>query len=152
MRRAFFAAVGTVLGLVMLLSFKTHGSRPSNLSALGAVGKGTSSGPAPTTHKTTAATGAAPATSRTITGRAVDTAYGPVQIAITLQGGRIVRVQPLQAPSGGRSDDITSYSLPILMQETLKAQSAHIDSVSGASYTSDGYVQSLQSALDQAHA
>ena len=161
MRRTFLATVTTILGLVMLLSFKTHGSHPGNLSALRAVGTSSGTGSTPTPAKPRAAgasppphkkVAAAPVVTRTVTGQAVDTNYGPVQIAITLRGTRIVQVQPLQVPTGGQSDQISGYSLPILMQETLRAQSAQIDAVSGATYTSRGYAQSLQSALDKAHA
>jgi uncharacterized protein with FMN-binding domain len=151
MRRTLLAVISTVVGLVMLLSFKTQGTRPNGLSALGAPGTGTGAAPATTAPPRSGTT--APATSRTVSGQVVQTGYGPIQVQITVQGGRILQVRPLQYPSAaGRSYAISSYAIPILMQETMKAQSAQIDSVSGASYTSQGYVQSLQSALDAAHA
>lgn len=82
----------------------------------------------------------------------MQTRYGPVQIRITYAGGRISRVVAVQLPSGrSRDAEINSYAVPILESETLAAQSANINSVSGATYTSDGYVQSLQAALDAAH-
>jgi len=93
---------------------------------------------------------AQPAT-RTVTGGVAQTQWGPVQVQLTLKGGTISDVSVLQQPSGNPQDDqINSYALPILVQNTLNAQSAHIDMVSGATVTSTGYVQSLQSALDQA--
>ena len=89
----------------------------------------------------------------TVNGQTIDTQYGPVQLQVIFVGSRIVRITPLQLPSGqSRDAEINSYAVPILTQEALQAQSARIDTVSGASYTGDGYAQSLQSALDQAHA
>ena len=74
-----------------------------------------------------------------------------MQLAVTLSKGKITAVKALQTPSGdGRSQQIASYAVPQLTNETLEAQNARIDTVSGATYTSDGYVQSLQSALDKA--
>jgi uncharacterized protein with FMN-binding domain len=76
-----------------------------------------------------------------------------VQVAAVLSKGKIISVKVLQAPDqNGRDQQIAAYALPRLTQEAIGAQSAHIDAVSGASYTSQGYIQSLQSALDQAHA
>ncbi|MDX3852791.1 FMN-binding protein [Streptomyces sp. AK02-01A] len=88
----------------------------------------------------------------TFTGDPIDTPYGTVQVAATLTRGRITSIRVLQAPDrSGRDQQIASYALPRLSQEAIGAQSAHIDAVSGASYTSEGYIQSLQSALDQVH-
>jgi uncharacterized protein with FMN-binding domain len=92
------------------------------------------------------------ATSTTVNGAAADTRYGPVQVQITVRGGRIVKADAIVYPQGDRRDrEINSWAVPQLNQETLDAQSAQIDTVSGATYTSDGYRQSLQSALDAAH-
>ncbi|MGP3999709.1 FMN-binding protein [Streptomyces sp. 8N706] len=88
---------------------------------------------------------------RTVTGKAVKTDYGPVQVRITLAGGRITAADAVQAPSSNpRSQQITSSAVPQLGKETMAAQSAEIDAVSGATYTSEGYIGSLQSALDEA--
>ena len=82
----------------------------------------------------------------------MQTRYGPVQVKITYAGGRVLGVVAVQLPSGrSRDAEINNYAVPILESETIAAQSANINSVSGATYTSDGYVQSLQSALDAAH-
>ncbi|MGW2485970.1 FMN-binding protein [Streptomyces sp. NPDC001606] len=95
-------------------------------------------------------TPAAPA-SRSVTGATAQTRYGPVQVRITLTGGRITGATALRSPDdAARSQQISATAVPRLNQETLTAQSADIDSVSGATYTSAGYKQSLQSALDQA--
>ena len=91
-------------------------------------------------------------TRRTINGAAVDTRYGPVQVQITLSGTRIVSSDAIVYPQeSGRDQEINSRAIPQLNHETVQAQSANIDTVSGATYTSDGYRQSLQSALDAAH-
>ena len=91
------------------------------------------------------------AQTRKVTGSVVNTRWGPVQVQLTVSGGRITDVAMLQYPNGNGTDQqISSYALPILMQDTVNAQSANIDMVSGATYTSTGYLQSLQSALDQA--
>ena len=74
-----------------------------------------------------------------------------MQVELTVSAGKVIDVQVVQYPSGNpRDQEINSYALPVLIQETLDAQSADIDMVSGATVTSVGYQQSLQSALDQA--
>ncbi len=85
------------------------------------------------------------------TGPVVQIPFGNVQVQVTIQGGRIVDVQPLQMPTAHMlSQQIAAYAAPILRQEVLQAQSAQINLVSGATYTSEAYAQSLQGALDQA--
>ena len=74
-----------------------------------------------------------------------------MQVEITVDGSSITNVSVVEYPTGnGKDQEINSYALPVLVSETLDAQSAQIDMVSGATVTSEGYVQSLQSALDQA--
>jgi uncharacterized protein with FMN-binding domain len=85
-----------------------------------------------------------------VTGDTVGTQYGPVQVRLTVSGGRIVTAEAVRAPSGGRSTEINGSAVPRLNQEAVAAQSARIDAVSGATYTSEGYRKSLQSALDRA--
>ena len=88
----------------------------------------------------------------TVNGTSEGTRYGPVQVRITVRANRLVAVDALVYPSsGGRDREISSFALPQLRQEALAAQGAHIDTVSGATFTSDGYRRSLQSALDAAH-
>lgn len=160
MKRVVMSIAGTVIGLVALLDFKTHGHPVAGaLPAAGLPGAGSStSAPAPQTGASTSAppqpggskTTAASST-RTLTGTAVETQYGVVQVQVTVKGSKITNVRFLQLTAfDQRSADINSQAAPILLQETLSAQSSQIDTVSGASYTSAGYVQSLQSALDQA--
>lgn len=101
----------------------------------------------------TGAGAAAGATSgdKVVTGGVADIRWGPVQVEIVLSGGKLTGVNVLQAPDGNDRDfEINTQALPILNQETLSAQSGRIDSVSGATYTSEGYISSLQSAIDQA--
>jgi uncharacterized protein with FMN-binding domain len=97
-----------------------------------------------------AGTAAAPVVStatRTIAGSTVQTNFGPVQVQITVKGTQIVSATALQTPRGGRSSSINSQAVPYLIQQTLAAQSATIAGVGGATYTSDGWVQSLQAAI-----
>ncbi|MEV4689461.1 FMN-binding protein [Microbacterium sp. LWH3-1.2] len=87
------------------------------------------------------------------TGGAANTRYGAVQVQITVSGGVITDVQVPQYPNSNHEDQrINSRALPTLIAESTQAQSAHIDMVSGATYTSQGYIASLQSAIDQASA
>ena len=102
----------------------------------------------PAAAPTTAAP-ASKAVSGTFTGSAVDVGYGIVQVKITVAKGKITDAQAVQAPNG-RNDRWTQMSVPVLRQRTLAAQSANINGVSGASYTSYGWHTSLVSALKQA--
>jgi len=98
----------------------------------------------------TAPTSASGAT-RTSDGPTIDTRYGPVQVEAVLQGSKLIDVKVLQYPSDRRrSQEINDQALPMLHDQAMSAQSAQIDGVSGATYTSSGYAQSLQAALDQA--
>jgi uncharacterized protein with FMN-binding domain len=86
-----------------------------------------------------------------VDGPAVTTPYGDVQVEVVLTGGRITDVRALHlTDSGGHSRRISAYAAPLLRAEVLAAQSAHVDMVSGATFTSEGYLGSLQAALDAA--
>jgi uncharacterized protein with FMN-binding domain len=164
MKRVILSVLGTIFGLVALLSFKSHdhvtvgAALPS--AALGGSTSTTSAPPAaascsagepPNAEPSSTAPSSAASTSKTYNGAAVQTRYGTVQVAVTISGSQITNVSFLQLTSyDGRSADINSQAGPLLLQETLTAQSSNIDTISGATYTSAGYVQSLQSALDQA--
>lgn len=88
---------------------------------------------------------------KTYAGDTAQTQWGPVQVQITVKNGKITASNVLQVPSGNpRDDEINSYAVPVLNSEVVATQNANIDMVSGATVTSDGYIQSLQSALDQA--
>ncbi|GAB3979080.1 hypothetical protein GCM10029978_073500 [Actinoallomurus acanthiterrae] len=160
MKRAILAIVGTAAGLVLLLSFKTHPASSSGTAA--GTGTGTSTGgdtaaPAPSASSSqSSGVGSGSGKSsgsatRTVTGDTIDTRWGPVQVRVTLTSGKITKVETVQVPDGNpRDQEINSFAVPQLKQETLAAQNAKIDTVSGATVTSDGYIRSLQSALDKA--
>ncbi|MFD3450815.1 FMN-binding protein [Streptomyces sp. NPDC058691] len=146
MRRAVLATIGISALIVALLALKPH-----QLPALAGVAPRSPTAP-PSPHGPAGTSSGVSAGTGTFTGDPIDTQYGTVQVAATLTKGKITSVQVLQAPDqNGRDQQIAAYALPRLTQEAIGAQSAHIDAVSGASYTSQGYIQSLQSALDQAH-
>lgn len=87
---------------------------------------------------------------RTLTGSPAVTRWGTVQVAVVLAGGRISQVQVLQSPDGNRGDrEVSAYVLPVLQAQTQQVQSADVDVVSGATYASESYRTSLQSAKDQ---
>ena len=93
----------------------------------------------------------AQAGTRVVDGPVVDTRYGPVQVEVTLDGSTITAIAAIQLPGGDRrSEQISNRAEPTLQSEALQAQSANIDGVSGATYTSEAYAQSLQAALDNA--
>ena len=108
---------------------------------------------APTSRTSTAPKKPGPtAAAVSFQGDLVDTEYGPVRVRIIVQQGRINRAQAIEHPQGdGTTDEINAYAVRALDREVVAGQSAHIDAVSGATFTSDGYRQSLQSALDAAH-
>lgn len=85
----------------------------------------------------------------TVTGAVEQTRFGAVQVSVTFSGSKITAVTTLQAPSGsGRDEMLTQYATPLLEQEVIASQSARVDTISGATYTSEGYLASVQSALD----
>lgn len=156
MKRVLLSVIGTVLGLAALLSFKSHG-QPLVSGALPSAGLPAASTPGGAGQSTGAppnpsgGTSSGTAGTKSYLGQAVQTQYGVVQVKLTVAGTKITNVSFAQLTAyDGRSQEINSQAAPILLQETLSAQSARIDTVSGASYTTDGYLQSLQSALDQA--
>jgi uncharacterized protein with FMN-binding domain len=171
MRRLLLALVSTAAGLAAVLSFKTQGSAatsgaaaapetgtqasssaPASTGSAGSGSGGTASGSGSTSagsKSSTAGTGGG----RTLTGAVSNTPYGPMQVQVTMAAHKITGVKVLQETNDGvMSQQIDANAVPQLNKETLVAQSARVDAVSGASYTSAGYIKSLQSALDQAKA
>lgn len=142
-RRAVLATAATVSGIVLLLSLKPA-SDPGSAAAAG--------GAAPPAAAQSPQGGAQPIGNGTVTGDAARTQYGAVQVRLTVSGGKITKAEAVRAPAGGQSDRITSNAVPRLNRAAVAAQSAEIDAVSGATYTSSGYKKSLQSALDKARA
>jgi uncharacterized protein with FMN-binding domain len=159
MRRVTLWAVGTATVLMLLFSYRTStggtvGSRPTAIAP--PTGGGSTSAPATGGGSTSAGTSAAPSrapgTSGSFTGDSVDTRWGPVQVKVTVESARITDVEAVVYPQENpRDQEINAYALPALHDEVLQAQSAKIDAVGGATVTSDGYIASLQSALDAAH-
>ncbi len=169
MRRFLLALVSTVASLVALLSFKTHdvssARAPAAITASldpaaasGSTPAGSSSTvPTPATGSTGGATSTSTpssgsaTTTKTVTGSSIDTRWGPVQVRITVTGSTLTAVTAIVYPSENpRDQEINSSAVPELNKEALAAGSAKIDMVSGATYTSTGYIGSLQSALDRA--
>ena len=165
MRRVILAICATAVGLVLLLSFKSHtqsalpGTSPA--AALGSPSPGAGSGPAASTAAGStgpanatagpAATTAGAGAAKSVTGQAWPTIYGPVQVKISVKDGKLAGVTAVEYPTETPRDyQINSFAIPELNSEALAAGSAKIDTVSGATYTSGGYVGSLQNALDKA--
>jgi uncharacterized protein with FMN-binding domain len=152
MRRVILTILGTIAGLAALLSFKSHAPAEVTTTGGAATAGGTATpggatGPGATQFAVTPkplATG-----EHAIDGNVADTVYGPVQVQVVVKNAKIVGVNVLEQPSGTTRDlQIGQFAFPQLISETLSAQSANVDAVSGASYTSAGYIKSLQSALD----
>ncbi len=169
MKRISYWVLSTVSAIVLLFGFDasqrgatstpvatisggTAGTKSGNSSGSDS---GTSSGNSSGSNSGNSSgnsSGSTSSSTKTVTGSVAQTQWGPVQVQLTVRSGSITKVSILQYPNGnGRDVEIANYSLPILIKETLSSQSANIDMVSGATYTSTGYLQSLQSALDQAN-
>jgi uncharacterized protein with FMN-binding domain len=155
-KRLILAVAGTIAGLIALLSFRIH----PGPAAVGSLPAATLS-PVPSLVTPSARTGAAPGTGPsppsagpvtvTTLGQTVQTQYDTIQVRIVTVRGRIRSVAFTKlAGDEHLSDLINAHAAPLLLQRTLIAQGADIDAVSGATYTSDGYRESLQSALDKA--
>lgn len=150
LRRIVLASAATVSGMVMLLTLKPHTS-PA-LATTGTKSPTVSSSSAASGGSGTAGGGSSEkSVTKTVTGDTVQTRWGPVQVRVSIKSGRLTEVTAVSYPQDNpRDQEINGYALPQLRREALAAQSAQIDTVSGATYTSDGYRQSLQSALDSA--
>lgn len=149
MRRVILAIVSTVAALVLVLSYKTHSS--SSLATPPAAVTAATPSTTTTTHKSTSTSPGTSATTETVTGDAADTRYGPVQVQIKVTSGKVVSATAIAYPTNDpRDQQINAYAIPALNQEATSAGSAGIDMISGATFTSEGYIQSLQSALDKA--
>jgi uncharacterized protein with FMN-binding domain len=141
MRRAPIVLTATAAGLAAVLSFDAHEPALPAASAT----HGAAAPPASTATPTASTSGA-----KTATGDAIDTRYGAAQVRVTVSGGKITAVEALQLQGvDPKSVRISSSAEPLLRQSALTKQSAAIDMVSGATYTSESYAASLQSALDK---
>lgn len=170
MKKIVYGILATLSGLVLLFSYRTSlgeavptdvqpaQAAPSVATPHSSATPSASTTPTASASAPASPSGAAPAatsglTDGTFTGSATNTRYGPVQVQITVTGGKIVDVQAVEYPTDNSRDrQINERAIPQLVSETLNAQSADIHLVSGATYTSQGYLDSLQSAIDQANA
>jgi uncharacterized protein with FMN-binding domain len=154
MRRIVIWLASTVTVVVLLFGYHTSTNKTTSGTTEGGTSGSTTSANEPGASPSSPSSGSSGTHSTkitTYTGSVAQTRWGPVQVKISVQGGRLTKVTILQHPSGNSRDaQINNYALPILINETVTAQSANIDMVSGATVTSAGYVRSLQAALDQA--
>lgn len=153
MRKTLLAIGLTVVGFIAVWRYQpTTIAQPASTGSNPGSTAGTPGPPsaAPGATATAPNTGQPSGNQRTVAGSAVDSPYGTVQVQATLSGSRITDVTLLQAPADGRSGRITGNAAPVLRQEALHAQSAKLDSVSGATYTSEAFARSLQAAIDSA--
>lgn len=167
MKKIIYGLLATISGVVLLLSYRTSlnaapptATAPRIEAGSTSATDGPPSPPQPSSSSTSPSAPSSPSASAssssglkngTFTGQSVDTRYGPVQVRVTVSGGAVTKVDvPVYPTESFRDQEINQQAVPQLVSETLSAQSARIDMVSGATYTSDGYLQSLQSALDQA--
>lgn len=159
-RRIVIWLASTVTVVVLLFGYHTSTNTassaagvsspavPADPSTTASSSSSTSSSSSPSASSSSSSKSSA---TKSYTGTVAQTRWGPVEVKISVTGGTITKVTVLQSPSGNpRDTEINDQALPILVQSTLDAQSAKIDMVSGATVTSGGYLQSLQSALDQA--
>jgi uncharacterized protein with FMN-binding domain len=140
---------GTLAGTANNGNTKTNTGNTTATTAAPSAGSGTTK--TPTTTKKPTTTAAKTVQDGTYTGGVSQNRWGNVQVAAVYKGGKMVDVQVLQYPdSHDRSVAINQYALPILINDSLGSQSANINNISGATYTSQSYAQSLQSAIDAA--
>jgi uncharacterized protein with FMN-binding domain len=178
MRRISYWALSTVSAFVLLFGFdasqrggtggattavisggasgtsSTHanGSNSSGSNSSGSNSSGSNSSGSNSSGSNSSGSNSSGSATKTVTGSVAQTQWGPVQVQLSVSNGSITKVTVLQYPNGNSRDvELANYSLPTLIRETIQSQSAQIDMVSGATYTSTGYIQSLQSALDQAN-
>ena len=151
--------LSTLTVVVLLFGYKTStggGSLSAESSAVSSASTAPISGSSSTSSgssgsSSSGSSSSAATASSTVTGDVAQTRWGPVQVEVSVASGKVTEVQVVEYPSDNPRDaEINSYALPILIKETISAQSANIDMVSGATVTSGGYIQSLQSALDKA--
>ena len=165
MRRITLWLLSTISTLVLLFSYSTSTSASASVTAsvvaeadTGSDGTDTPTQPdtstqTPAQTESSAASGSSTSTAaRTILGDAIMTRYGNVQVQITVANGAITASEVTQVPwSNGKDQQINGRAVPVLNAEVVDAQSAGIDMVSGATYTSEAYIRSLQSAIDRAN-
>jgi uncharacterized protein with FMN-binding domain len=150
MRRSPIILTATVAGTAGVLAFHTHAPAAATAAASSSPATPVSSSDTSTSKAASSSSSSSKRVSGTATGDAVATQYGDAQVRVTVKGGKIVKVQALQLQGNDpRSLQISSSAEPVLQQEVLSKQTANVDAVSGATFTSASYTQSLQSALDK---
>ncbi|MEA2282592.1 MAG: hypothetical protein QOK21_3199 [Solirubrobacteraceae bacterium] len=150
MRRSPIILTATVAGTAGVLAFHTHAPAAATAAASSSPATPVSSSDTSTSKASSSSSSSSKRVSGTATGDAVATQYGAAQVRVTVKGGKIVKVQALQLQGNDpRSLQISSSAEPVLQQEVLSKQTANVDAVSGATFTSASYTQSLQSALDK---
>ena len=167
MKRAHYVIGGTVVGLAGLLSFNssavslslgslsaatvppTTTTTPSTTSSVPHTGGSKPGSTTTSAPPATTTTTSPPAAARSATGESVNYNYGILSVKVSVAGSKITNVSIASINDGGnpRSQYIDQQSIPLLEQQALSVQSANIQGVSGASYTTAGFAQSLQSAL-----
>jgi uncharacterized protein with FMN-binding domain len=171
MTRAPIVIAGTAAGMAAVIGY--HATGPRALLVTGtSVGatrtasttSGSSSGSAQTASSGNSASGSGsaaattqagtagvvPTGTRTVTGTDVQYGYGDLQVAVTVSGQKITNISMVKANvADSYSSTVDQVALPQLRQEALRAQSASINGITGATYTSDAYAQSLQAAIDK---
>jgi len=146
MKRALLVGTGTVAGVAAVLALNPDGAT-TNAAGIQHATTGRPAASSGSTAGSQGSTGTSSGTT-TATGSAVDVGYGTVQVQATMQGGRIVDIQALALPQNdGHSARISQQAFPMLVQQALAAQSSQISGISGASYTSTGFAESLKAAL-----
>jgi uncharacterized protein with FMN-binding domain len=154
MRRIVTSIAATLSAVVLLFSYHTSTNSGSTQAAtsITSSSSGAASSSASGSGSSGSSASGSTAQATSYTGDAVQTQWGIVQVEISVENGKVTAAKTVQVPSENHRDqEINAYAVPVLNQEVLDAQSAGIDTVSGATVTSDGYIQSLQSALDAAN-
>jgi uncharacterized protein with FMN-binding domain len=149
MKRAPIVLSATVAGTAAVLGFHAHNT-VSPLAVASTKAGSPASSSTTTTKSTNTKSAKASAGTKTALGDAMSTRYGPAQVRVTVSNGKIVKIEAVQLQnSDSKSAAISSYAAPVLQQSVLSRQTAAVDTVSGATYTSLSYEGSLQSALDK---
>ena len=148
-KKPFLILTGTIAGTVGVLSYAPSSQASAPTLTQTAAATATTKASSTATKSSAASTSVKQVATRTIKGAVSQTQFGPVQVQVTLKGQKIIAIKALQTPQGGRSSWINQQAVPYLVEQTLAAQSASIQGVGGATYTTEGWITSLQSALSK---
>jgi uncharacterized protein with FMN-binding domain len=149
MKRAPIVISSTVVGTAAVLGFHAHNAAVPVATAAATSGS-SSSATTPAPRRSSGSSTSSSSGTKTATGAAMSTRYGPAQVKVTVSNGKIVKIEAVQLQNADpKSQAISSSAAPLLQQSVLAKQTAAVDTVSGATYTSLSYEASLQSALDK---